>query len=424
MRVPVPLRRRPVLVLLLPAVPLLILVSQASRTSDPLPGSWTWTVAHSVLLLIVPAAVASTGAALEASRLRTRRAENVVNTRSPTIVLLSAIWPSYAAGLLLQTGAIGLVAATAWGGSSAVPAGLLGAIAALLAFHLAAGFLLGSLLRPVHAAPLALAFSYCWLGFTGAVDWFAPRHLAGLVLESCCFYDEQPHGLSIAAAAAFSLFATSAFLSASAGLLGLLGEPRAALVGLPSLLLVLAVSLGLLLARPLGSTATQPRDTAGLDCSGTRIAVCLYPEQLASGDPRQRIEAMVLRLPAALGLPARVLASRGPATAEGLTLRYVPGMTDLQIAAALASGVQGDQLLQCSEPTARTIAREQVGDALRGWLTQRMAPSAGGESGMEPTAAALLAAVLRLPDDGQLRWASAASASLRDCAIVPPDRLS
>lgn len=114
MRSPLPLRRRAILWLLLPAVPLLIIVAQLSPATLVLDW-WTWIVAHSALLIIVPAAVASTGAALDAARLRVRREENALAVRAPARILLDAFWPSYVVGVLAQTAAVMIVAFTAAG---------------------------------------------------------------------------------------------------------------------------------------------------------------------------------------------------------------------------------------------------------------------------------------------------------------------
>jgi len=416
----IPLRRRAVVWLLLPAVLLLVSVNNASQTGSPLAGFWTWTVAHSVLLFIVPAALAATGAALEASRLRARRVENATNIRGPWVTLANAIWPSYLGGLLVQGVAIALVATSAWGGDSAIPFGLLLSIASVLLFHTTLGFLMGSVMRPVIGVPVALALSYSWLGFTGTIEWFAPRHLAGLVLETCCFYDEQVNLLSMSAAIVFSTSASVAFCLVSASALGLTAARPIQRIAAPSAFIALAAVGGLLLSGNLSSTATEPRDVSELKCSGGEVTVCLYPEQFATEDPVPQVQRMIQKV-ADLGVrvPLRVTASRAPAPDDHISFRYVPGMTNDQIAASLASSFQADQWLKCeSEPVERTIARQDAGDVMRAWLALQMAgtPMADVQGSELPLFRSLMLAT----DEDQVAWITAALDSMDDCLVEPP----
>lgn len=422
MRLPLPLRRRGVLWLLLPAAPLLVIVGNLSATARPVPGYWAWTVSHSVLLIMVPAGVAATGAALEAARLRTARERAALNVRSAPVVVLDAIWPSYACGILLACAAIAVVAMSAWGGSSRFPWGIAGTVAAILLFHTSAGFFLGAVLRPVVSIPLALAFSYVWLGFTGAIDWFAPRHLAGLVIESCCFYDEQPNPLSLSAAVSFSLFAAAALLAFAAIRLRLWSPRPAVAVGTPAALGSAALAGGLLLAAALPSTATEERAASELLCSGTEVEVCLFPEQLSDGGLVPAVQEMVLRVEGAgVPLPRRVEAGRLPASASALRLRYYPGMTDAQVAGSLASSLRDEQTLACdAEPVERTIRRQRAADIARGWVQLRMSDADQVMRDAPFTESAAVAALRERDPHAQAEWVNAARASMRDCAADPP----
>jgi len=381
-------------------------------------------VAHSVLLILVPAAVAATGAAFEASRLRKRRDENAVNARSTAVVLFDALWPSYVAGLLIQLLAIVLVSTQAAGGASGIPWGLLIAIAAILAFHTSVGFLLGALLRPVIAIPLALAFSYSWLGFTGTVDWFPLRHLAGLVLETCCFYDEAVSSWSIIAATTFSVGVASACLAASAALLHSPGRPGTARFILPVGLALASSVLGLAAASALTSTAAVPRSPDELVCDRNGIEVCLYPEQLGDAETVETMRAMMLRLED-LGVtaPDRVVAGRDGVNADVLEVRYLPGMTTPELAGSIASSFRGDQLLNCSEePVEETIERQQSGDTARSWLTGTMAGQPITQAGAAEGApeGAYLSALERLSIEKQVQWINAVLRSMDSCDSNPP----
>ena len=422
MRLPFPLRRRPALWLMIPAAPLLMIVGNLSRTSSPIAGYWTWTVSHSVLLIMVPAAVAATGAALEAARLRTHRQEAALNLRPAWMVILDAIWPSYVCAVIIQLCALAIVSVSAWGGSSRFPWEIFGAVSSILLFHTSTGFLLGAALRPVVSIPLALAFSYTWLGFTGAIDWFAPRHLAGLIIESCCFYDEQPNPTSLAATAVFSILGASALLCAASAVLRL-WSPRPPLnIVTPTLLMALAAFSGLMLANGLPSTATEPRNPAELTCSTAEVTVCLYPEQLTDESPIATIQSMVLRVrDAGVSLPNRVVASRQAASAAALTVRYRPDMSNAQIAGSLASGLQGEQYLDCGkEPVDRVIKRQGAADIARAWIELRM--SEEGELARESTFAELpeLRSLMTADESQQVEWINRALASMNSCADNPP----
>ncbi|QTX05871.1 DUF7224 domain-containing protein [Agromyces archimandritae] len=425
---PVPFRRRAVLWLVPPALVLLFVVNNASQTGTPLTGYWTWTVAHSVLLLIVPAAVAATGAALEGARLRTRAIENRTNLRNPLAVLWDAIWTNYTAALIVQAFAIGLVAADAWGGRSRMPWELLIAIAAMLLFHSSAGLLLGSLLRPMLGVPIALAFSYAWLGFTGTVPWFAPRHLAGLVLETCCFYDQQPDPRSVLAASVFAILASAGFVAGAARALHLIPGGWMPRIAAPALLTA-AVVVGLAIAAGLTSTAATERTDAELRCTPGRTEVCLYPEQAAAGlgsDPTADIQQMVDHV-MALGvtMPDRVVAgsvdgSVSTATAGELHLRYLPGMTVEQLAGSLASGFQGELALTCAaESVERTITRQEAADTARSWLALQFAMAIRDTGpGFEPQGP--VATLVQASAAEQADWVGAALASMQACNAEPP----
>lgn len=414
MRSPLPLRRLAVLWLAIPALPLLVIVAQLSGGGSAVSGYWTWTVAHSVLLILVPAALAAVGAAIEASRLRTRREANATNVRPAARVIVTALWPSYLAALLLQAAAITLVALSAPGGSSSVPWPMIATIAAMLLLHTCLGFTAASFMRPIVGIPLALTVSYCWLGFTGAIDAFAPRHLAGLVIETCCFYDEQPIPASLAAAGVFSVVASVGLLGiASLGLR--LTALRPATVLAPGLLVAAAFASGIGFAQGLESTAAEPRPAAQLVCAGANPSVCLFPEQLG-GDVVERVKVMVGKVErAGVALPDAVSATLDAENA--IPFRYAPGMTDEQIAASLASAFFDIPCPQDAE--ARMIARQDAADLARAWLESTMSAHAASAS-VPVDRPEGLATLSQKSDESQARWMNSALAAMRDCAVDPP----
>lgn len=417
MKSPVPLRRRAIIWMLIPAIPLMVVVAQLSPAALALDW-WTWIVAHSVLLVIVPAAVASTGAALDAARLRTRREENALAVRAPVRVLLDVLWPNYAGGIVAQGVAVAIVALHASGGGGAAPWGLIGALLAMLLFHTALGLMCGSLLRPVFAIPAALAASYVWLGFTGALDWFEIRHLAGLVLETCCFYDQQPAGGSIASVTVFSVLGGIAFVVlASAALRMPVISPVTAAVAAPALMVV-ALASGLLAAQGLGPSAAVDRDARDLVCIEGAVTVCLYPEQ---SDPAvvASVQTMIRRVEdAGVPLASTVVASRDHESPATLPFGYVPGMTEEEVASALAGGIPDGTC--ASDDGDRALARSAALFTAYGWLEETML-GRPGSSGYADDPESHLAALAERSPTAQADWINAAITSLRDCRAIPPE---
>jgi hypothetical protein len=402
--------------LLLPALPLLVIVAQLSSPVSVVDW-WTWIVAHSVLLVIVPAAVASTGAALDAARLRARREENTLAVRSPIRVLADCLWPSYAAGVLAQIAAIAIVTVSASGGGGALPWGLLGALLAMLFFHTTLGLVCGSVFRPVFAIPAAIAASYIWLGLTGVTDWFELRHLAGLVLETCCFYDQQPATDSLIAVSVFSIGAGAGLiLFASIGLrIPVVSVRTAAVTG--GVLIVGSFVAGLAAAQGLGPSAAEARDDRDLVCTEGSVTVCLYPEQHDS-DVVSSVQTMVERVrDAGVPLATRVVAAREPQEDGTLPFGYVPGMTDEQIAVSLASAIP-DGTCE-TDDAARSLARTAAQDTAYGWLEGTMLGALGSVISADDPESYLDVLVTRSPD-AQAAWINAAIASLGDCSIAPP----
>ncbi|MFV0373844.1 hypothetical protein [Microbacterium sp.] len=367
MRSPLPLRRRAVLWLLLPALPLLAIVAQFSSPAITFPGSWTWTIGHSVLLV--------------------------------------------------------LVSLTAWGGGSAFPWGMVGAIAAMLFFHTSLGFALGSVVHPVFGIPLALASSYIWLGFTGTVSTFELRHLAGLVLETCCSYDRQPDARSVLAATMFSLLAGLGLLFLAAAALRIVAARTwlATLVG--GALVVAGVWSGFAAARGLGPSAAEPRDSADLVCAGGRVRVCLFPEQVDSA-VFQSIQTMVHNVRhEGVSVADSVVASSAVVYDEDtIRLGYMPGMTEEQIAQSLASDLpepvcSGDRVdVAIARDTFRSTAVAWIAITMLGGDRERL------DSGdLDTEVGSSLDALLVLPRAAQAAWVNEAISAVRDCAVSPPE---
>lgn len=432
MRAPVPLRRRTVFWLLLPAVPLVLIVAESTPVYGTPPQWWTWSIGRSVLLILVPAAVGATGAALEASRLRVRRTESVLSVRAPASVVAVALWPSLVCAVLTQVLAVGVIAATDGGLEGDVPWGMVGAVAAMLFFHTCLGFVLGSILRPVFGIPVALVASYSWLGFTGTIDWFELRHLSGLVIETCCEYEQKPIAASLLSAGLFSLIGGFGLLLVSCAALRISGR-HDLLVGVTGVALVAgALAVGLAVATGLGPGSAEPRDPDELVCFAGEVTVCLFPEQVDADEERAdrsvpslptRVSALVTRARAAgVDLPIRVSAySARRHDGSVVQLVHNEGMSDELLAASLASDVpegtcrsdDGDEVGQ--RETSRAVAIAQ----LRAIMLGRDATMEDVEDlygGAEVT----LDAVVALPLREQAAWVNGVIAALDDCTLHPP----
>lgn len=432
MRSPVPLRRRTVFWLLLAAVPLLLIVAAFTPLYGPPPQWWTWSIGRSVLLLLVPAAVGATGAALEASRLRVRRTESVLTVRAPASVVAVALWPSLVCALLTQIFAVGVVVATGGGMEGTIHWGMVGAVAAMLFFHTCLGFALGSMVRPVLGIPLALVSSYSWLGFTGTIDWFELRHLSGLVIETCCDYEEQPIAASLLSAGLFSLIGGIGLLLFSCAALRIAGR-HDLLSGVTGVALIAgALAVGLAVATGLGPGSAEPRDPDERVCFVGEVTVCLFPEQVEADEERTdrsvpslptRVSTLVTRARAAgVDLPTRVSAySARRHDGSVVQLVHQEGMSDEMLAASLASDLpegicrsdDGDEAGQ--RETSRAVAIAQ----LRAIMLGRDATMADVED-LYGEAEGTLDAVVALPLGDQATWVNEVIAALDDCTLHPP----
>ena len=338
------------------------------------------------------------------------------------LVLATALLPNLAVALVLHFLSVLLLAAMSGPVASAIPVDMLATQCAMLLFHAALGLAVGSAFRPVVAIPLALAVSYCWLGFTGTTEDPALRHLAGLVLETCCTADQQPAPASLIATSTFSVIGALALMAASARLLQL-GRRSAPLDAvLPVGLLVVALVVGLTFARDLGYTATVPRDRAALECSGAQPAVCLFPEQLAARDVRASIGEMVRRLEGTgIEVPDVVEAGSGGAGAGRLSVVVAPTMDERELAASLATSIVGPGAPACAEDPEAAIARGELWGNLVVWVAVRLEPSVevahfadafGADTG---SIERLLAAEAATQSD----WVDAAQAATTSCAADP-----
>lgn len=386
-----------------------------------------------MLLVLVPAAVGATGAALEASRLRARRTESVLGARSPVSILAVALWPSLVCALVTMVIAVGVIVVAGGGGTEgAIPGGMVGAVAAILFFHTCLGFALGSIVRPVFGVPMALVASYSWLGFTGTIDWFELRHLSGLVIETCCEYEQQPIPASLLSTTLFSVIGGIGLLLFSCAALRISGRHGLVVGAAGAAFVAGGLALGLAVATGLGPSSAEPRDPDALVCSAGEVTVCLFPEQIEADAARTdrsvaslpaRVSALISRARAAgVDLPTRVSAYLGTEGDPNVgRLIYLEGMADEQLAASLASDVPGDI---CPPHAGDEAADRATSRAVA--IAQLRAIMLGRDATMDDVddlygqAAETLEAVVSVPLGAQAAWVNEVIAALTDCTLPPP----
>lgn len=329
-----------------------------------------------------------------------------------------------APGALAATGVLLVVTATysAQHGVLAWPPALL-VVSTLMAATMYAllGFALGSHLRLIIAAPLAVLTPYLLVAFPPAMEPVWLRHLF-LISSNCCTVAQV---LSLRAVGANML------LSASLGclLLWLAGKRFGAALptgGAVTATSVIGLVAALGLAHGLSATAVDARGS-GMKCSATSgFELCLWPEH-ESGRPQAR--ALLARVREA-DPSARV------ATARRLTEAFAPTSTDGVLSlepAAQPSTSRGEVLgslaprptAQCLESVrqSRRADRElywSVNTFVGAWWAQRIGAEVDLGGAIDPTGmSASLARVSRMSLPEQESLVSQIVRAIPRCEPLP-----
>ncbi|MDQ4502647.1 hypothetical protein [Sinomonas sp. ASV322] len=316
-----PLPSRPALWLVFPGL-ILVWVYAALYISDAaIRGHWVAAMSNAALFLLFSCGLAALSAAIEGSRDRSGKLGDLAVVRSSWHIAAQRLWPSLLAGATVQTVGTLFLASAAFGAPGRPPWELPVAYVAIVFFHASLGYALGRFLPAIAAIPLSMLSSYGWLGFTWSVPYFPLRHLAGPALASCCGPASELNPLAVWAPIAFSIPA-GVLLLALVALNPPVGRAERARVGRRRARAAMAVASGLVaclavvtacslfLARNVGAFAYQDRPESELECSGQRPRICLFPEQLASSDPRPVLAAAFSRLEAA-GMPLFMAVNAG-----------------------------------------------------------------------------------------------------------------
>ncbi|MFE2722278.1 hypothetical protein [Kitasatospora sp. NPDC059327] len=372
---------------------------------------------HAGLALPFVCAACAAAGAWEGARLHRGRVFDRSPVRSPLAITAPVLLPVAVMGGLGMVTALG-VTTLAGGTVSGVPQpGVFAVWAGLLLANTLVGSVVGRVLAPVVAVPLALVSSFVLNAYPASFDTYWLRHLVGGGLSDCCAVDQVLDHRAVLSALVFS----GAVCAAAVLVIRYRGAPAALAAGLA--VTAGGVALAALPARGLGPEPVVDRAATALVCDHGRPTVCLWPELGTTRAGLIREEAgRVLNTLAGNGVPV-------PAT---LTMAARPGPGEAKLGIPTTARVRDvtpgvvSGLLPRTPDCARSGAPYPAGAAtgpVTAWLTAQASPAgappgAAGRFGAEDTA--LAEQVLRLPREAQLDWYRAVTEALRHCDTVAP----
>ncbi|MFB7670146.1 hypothetical protein ACFC26_01910 [Kitasatospora purpeofusca] len=381
---------------------------------------------HASLALPFACAACAAAGAWEGGRLHRGGVFDRSPVRSALAITTPVLLPVALMGGLGMLAAL-TTAALAGGTADGVPQpGVLAVWAGLLLANTLVGSVVGRVLAPVVAVPLALISSFVLNAYPVAFDTYWPRHLVGGGLSDCCAVDQVLDGRAVAASLAFS----GAVCAAAVLLVRRRGGPLA----LATALAVTAggVALGGWTARDLGPEPVRPRSSAALRCDSGQPRVCLWPELGAARSVLVREE--VRRTAGALarrGVPVPAVFTMAARPGPGEAGLGVP--TDARAPDVTAAVVGG--LLPRTPDCARRgdpYPAAAVTGTATAWLTATaatIAPTTTGITGstggaadgrFTPADSARAYQLLQLPEATQLAWYRDTLDALADCGTLPP----
>ncbi|MFE7563553.1 hypothetical protein [Kitasatospora sp. NPDC057500] len=384
------------------------------------PGYGLAAAGHATLALPFACAACAACGAWEGGRLHRGGVFSRSPVRSAPAITAPVLLPVAAMGALGMAAALGTTA-LAGGTAAGVPQpGPLAVWAGLLLANTLVGSVVGRVLAPVVAVPLALISSFVLNAYPAAFDTYWPRHLVGGGLSDCCAVDQVLDGRAVVASLAFS----GAVCAAAVLLIRRRGTPLAVAAALA--VAAGGAAAGGWAARDLGPEPVRARSAAALVCADGGPRVCLWPE--LGGARSAVVRAEVRKASAAL-------AGHGVTVPEAFTMAARPGPGEAKLgvptdarARDVAPAVVGGLLPRAPDCARRGDpypAAAALG-TLTAWLTARAGPDgttvpAAGVGGRFTEAdAAHAARLLRLPDGPQLDWYRATMAALADCGTPPP----
>ncbi|MEU1891830.1 DUF7224 domain-containing protein [Streptomyces pristinaespiralis] len=245
---------------------------------------WESATAQSLIVLGFVSAGCGACAAWESARIHRAEVDNWAPVRGRLHIAWLHLAPVAVLGLLGVLASLAAFSSTALGAPGFPSLGILVTAYAVVVSHIALGWLVGPLMPRVLGAAVMLVFGYLW-GFwpaaIGELPWL--RHLNGQGMSECCGLDQTASLRSMAATVLFSAGLVAAALIAVA-----LGNRRRRDMGYAVSAAAVGTVGAMVLAVPLEFRGVQARDPELRRCTGTRVQVCVWPEQYDREDDMVR----------------------------------------------------------------------------------------------------------------------------------------
>ncbi|MER5728975.1 hypothetical protein ABT084_11690 [Streptomyces sp. NPDC002138] len=359
------------------------------------------------------AAACAGSAAWEAARLRRGRVLDQAPVRGRLTIALPVLVPVWTMGVV-GLGIALAISATAVG---ALPPfshlGMAAALGPLLAATTLAGYVLGSLLPGIAAAPIALLAGFFFTAFPASWESAWPRQLVAGGFGSCCSIGSVIDPTAVWAAVLFAGGVCGAAL--------ILIHRRSARHAVLALVLLAAGAAGAVaLAKPLGYEPVIARDTSELVCDAkARPRICLWPEVADDATVIQRTRTYATRITeAGLPVPATLTQNRKAAPAADTAVFGInenPRADDL--AANLASTAL-PALPACARTTGK-FAAYPARAPLMAWIIAIATHNPPNPGRTNPQETALVRKVLDQPHQTQLAWYEMNRQALTTCDQPP-----
>lgn len=423
MRFLLPLRSRPALWLLLPALICVVAYARAFVDISGVRGYWLAVGSGSAIFLLFSCALAGVSAAIEGSRERRARQSEIPAARSGTAIVIGRLWPSILLGFLVQLAGFLIMSGGTWGAPGYVPVLVWAMLAAVIFFHAALGYCLGRLLPIAAAIPLALVVSYSWLGFTWSISYFPLRYLSGLVLVDCCSLDTTLDARGPIATIVFSLLAGLLLIVVARVKLRLQRPASILILGASIMGIAASTAVGLVIASGLGAQPVEPRPQAAARCHGSAPRICTYPEQVGSTDPSSTLRKAVSNLERlGVAVPATIRFTSKDSTAGTLNMAARPFMTPQQTLYSFTSAFMPPTVAVYCGNESDYNTRVRTSAVIQTWLlnqaSEGLAPVDDTPS-LDQDGLDAYTSLERLTPAQQLRWYESNMPALERCDSQP-----
>ncbi|MET9699913.1 hypothetical protein ABZY31_23720 [Streptomyces sp. NPDC006529] len=359
------------------------------------------------------AAVCAGSAAWEAARLRRGRILDQAPVRGPVAIALPVLVPVWMMGVV----GLGIALAISATAAGAVPPfshlGMAAALGLLLAATTLAGYVLGSLLPGIAAAPIALLAGFSFTAFPASWAAAWPRQLVAGGFGSCCSIGSVIDPTAIWAAVLFAGGVCAAALT-------LMHRRSARHAALALVLLTAGAGGAVALAKPLGYVPVSARDASDLVCDAeARPHICLWPEVADDAAIIQQTRTYATRLTeAGLPVPATLTQNRTAAPAADTAVFGINENPTPEDVAANLAGTALPPLPACARATG-TFAAYPARAPLMAWVIAIATHTPPNPGRTNPRETALVRSVLDQPRQTQLAWYEVNRQALSTCDQPP-----